>query len=468
LHEPTVDALVAEVAEPLLQPATRIRVSKQAASALAGGGRFGVVWLPVFAILSSRIDGLSGSLAISLLVATLFFAALQGAFASGRLTMLALGPFVAAAVGALTGLVVLSALAVWIPDLGLGPVQLAEMTAFVFLGSALWESVVQQSAAAVRRVLIIGASDGGSDLVEDLAIARTPFDVIGIVDDERETDSVAGAPLHGRVADLPRIIDAQRPDIVVLALHQGRPAAFSYLLEAAGASNFKVVGLPEFYEHAFGRVPVRTVTSTWFWSVLHLYQRPYTRIAKRTFDIVVASLGLLLTCWLLPILALLVKRTKGPVIYRQTRLGEAGKHFTIYKFRTMRPDAEPGGAPVWAAEGDTRVTGVGRFMRVTRLDELPQLWNVLRGDMSVVGPRPERPEFLEQLQEELPFWTRRHMVKPGITGWAQVRRGYTADASGTGEKLSYDLWYLRHRSLVVDLAICVKTFATVLTGSGAR
>jgi lipopolysaccharide/colanic/teichoic acid biosynthesis glycosyltransferase len=170
-----------------------------------------------------------------------------------------------------------------------------------------------------------------------------------------------------------------------------------------------------------------------------------------------------------PILWLVVRRTAGagPVIFTQTRLGEGGKHFTIYKFRTMRADAEVGGA-LWAAQDDPRVTRVGKVMRKMRLDELPQLVNVLKGDMSVVGPRPERPEFLEPLQEAVPFWTRRHLVKPGITGWAQVRRGYTADAEGTADKLSYDLWYLRHRSLVIDLAVCVKTFTTLLTGSGAR
>ncbi len=134
----------------------------------------------------------------------------------------------------------------------------------------------------------------------------------------------------------------------------------------------------------------------------------------------------------------------------------------------MRADAEVAGHAVWAVERDPRITSAGRFMRKTRLDELPQLWNVLRGDMAIVGPRPERPEFVEELQAEVPFWHRRNLVKPGITGWAQVRRGYTADAAGTGDKLSYDLWYLRHRSLVLDIAICAKTFSTLLTGSGAR
>jgi exopolysaccharide biosynthesis polyprenyl glycosylphosphotransferase len=228
-----------------------------------------------------------------------------------------------------------------------------------------------------------------------------------------------------------------------------------------------VLGLPEFHEQAFGRVPVRHLNSAWFISVLHFYRRPYGRITKRAFDAVTAAFGLALTAPFFPLIALLVKRTPGPVIFKQERLGEDGRTFTIYKFRTMRADAEEG-RPIWAEERDPRATGIGRFLRRTRIDELPQLWNVLRGDMSIVGPRPERPEFLESLQEAVPFWTRRHMVKPGITGWAQVKRGYTSDAEGTSEKLSYDLWYLRHRSLVIDLAICARTFGTLVSGSGSR
>jgi exopolysaccharide biosynthesis polyprenyl glycosylphosphotransferase len=273
-------------------------------------------------------------------------------------------------------------------------------------------------------------------------------------------------PRHGRIADLADIVAEHRPDVVVFANDRCRGDAFNELLDIAHLG-FSVVGLPEFYEFAFGRLPVRNLNSRWFMSILHLYQRPYTRWAKRSFDVVVAGIGLLLSAPLFPVLAFLVRRTPGPAIYRQTRLGEAGRPFTIYKFRSMRQDAEVAGA-AWAAERDPRVTQLGQLMRKTRLDELPQLWNVLKGDMSVVGPRPERPEFVEELQAEVPFWSRRHLVKPGITGWAQVRHGYTADAASTGEKLSYDLWYLRHRSLVVDLAICAKTFSTLLSGSGAR
>jgi exopolysaccharide biosynthesis polyprenyl glycosylphosphotransferase len=378
-----------------------------------------------------------------------------------------LGASVAAGVGTAAGLVLVFALTGLIPWLHLPVVALLQMAGGVFVLTAAWESVVLVSIASRQRILVVGAANGGSDLVEELSIARTSrFDVVGVVDDDRESDQIAGAPLHGRVSELAAIVQEHRPDVVVLANDKHRGEAFNELLEIAHLG-FSVVGLPEFYEYAFGRLPVRNLNATWFMSILHLYQRPYARWAKRTFDVTLAAIGLVLTAPLYPVLALLVRRTPGPAIYRQTRLGEAGRTFTIYKFRSMRTDAEASGA-VWAAEHDPRVTALGRFMRKTRLDELPQLWNVLRGDMSIVGPRPERPEFMEQLQSEVPFWSRRHLVKPGITGWAQVRRGYTSDAESTGEKLSYDLWYLRHRSLVVDLAICVKTFSTLVSGSGAR
>jgi Bacterial sugar transferase len=146
------------------------------------------------------------------------------------------------------------------------------------------------------------------------------------------------------------------------------------------------------------------------------------------------------------------------------RLGEHGKLFTIYKFRTMRADAEAAGNAVWADVEDPRVTRTGSIMRRLRLDELPQLLNVIRGDMSLVGPRPERPEFLGELSGRVPYWSRRHLVKPGLTGWAQVRHGYAASPEATSEKLSYDLWYIRHRSLTVDIAILLRTFAVVLRG----
>jgi lipopolysaccharide/colanic/teichoic acid biosynthesis glycosyltransferase len=204
------------------------------------------------------------------------------------------------------------------------------------------------------------------------------------------------------------------------------------------------------------------MTPMWFLSLLHVRQRLYRRPAKRLFDLVGASVGLLCTAPLFPILALLIKRTPGPVIYRQTRVGEGGRRFTIYKFRSMGVTAERPGEPVYASARDPRVTPIGRFLRRSHLDELPQLWNVLKGDMSIVGPRPERPEFISMLEREVPYWSRRLLMRPGMTGWAQVRCGYASDCATSAEKLSFDFWYMRHNNLAVDLAVCIRTLALML------
>jgi lipopolysaccharide/colanic/teichoic acid biosynthesis glycosyltransferase len=196
-------------------------------------------------------------------------------------------------------------------------------------------------------------------------------------------------------------------------------------------------------------------------SLLHVRQRAPRRPSKRLFDVLIAMIGLIVTAVLLPFFALAIKTTLGPVIYRQTRVGEGGRRFTIYKLRTMTATAEEGGA-VFAQPGDPRITGVGRLLRATHLDELPQFWNVLKGDMSLVGPRPERPELIAMLEDGVPFWSRRLLMKPGMTGWAQVRCGYASDCASAAEKLSHDFWYMRHGSLAVDVAVCLQTATLVL------
>ena len=267
----------------------------------------------------------------------------------------------------------------------------------------------------------------------------------------------------GTTAEIGPIVQEVRPQLIALAPGCDRPATFAELLDSASAG-FRVLELAQFYEYAFGRVPVRDLTRAWFMSVLHLYRRPYARVTKRAADLFGAVILLIVALPLLPFLYLMVRSTSGPVLLRQVRVGEHGRPFTMWKFRTMRVDAERPGEAVWAARHDPRVTPAGRIMRRLRLDELPQIWNVLKGEMSIVGPRPERPEFIDQLFEAVPFWGRRQLVKPGITGWAQIKRGYTADAEGSLQKLSYDLWYIRHRSLAVDLFICSRTLVAVLRG----
>ena len=225
---------------------------------------------------------------------------------------------------------------------------------------------------------------------------------------------------------------------------------------------FRVAGLTSFYEYAFGWLPLDHLTPMWFLSLLHLRQPPGRRPSKRIFDVVLAVVGLVLTGLLLPLIALAVRQTPGPLFYRQTRVGERGRRFAMYKFRTMPADAERPGEPVFAQAHDPRASAAGRFLRRTHLDELPQLWNVLKGEMSIVGPRPERPEFVEMLETSVPFWSRRLLMKPGMTGWAQVRCGYASDCASAAEKLSYDFWYMRHGSLAVDVAVCVETVLQVL------
>lgn len=382
-----------------------------------------------------------------------------------RTVMVVAGRGGSAALASLGGLAVSGAGIFWLRPgtTSRGEVLLMAVLAFCIILAS--EAAKARLAVLRSRILLVG-QESTSELLELLAQHdRTPFAAIGVVDDDpHAVTSMAGVPMLGAVSDLEAILRETTPDLVVVAVDRGRPEVFSALGNVA-ALGFRVVGLPEFYEHAFGRVPVRRMTDAWFMSILHLYQRSYSRRAKRAFDILCALLGLLITAPLFPLIALLVSRSAGPIFYRQTRLGERGELFTIFKFRTMRSDAETNGA-VWAQESDPRMTGVGRLLRSTRLDELPQLINVLRGEMSVVGPRPERPEFVDLLEENVPFWSRRHLLRPGITGWAQLRAGYAADSLATEEKLSYDLWYLRHQSLIVDALICARTLRSLLVAAG--
>jgi len=190
--------------------------------------------------------------------------------------------------------------------------------------------------------------------------------------------------------------------------------------------------------------------------------------SKRAFDIAAALALIVLFSWLLVLTAIVVRLdSKGPAIYRQRRVGKDGMEFDIYKFRSMRTDAEKDGAQ-WAKTDDDRITRVGRFIRRTRIDELPQAFNILKGEMSFVGPRPERPEFVSVLEKEIPHYHDRHVVKPGITGWAQVRHSYTASVAGARDKLCYDLFYVKHFSLLLDILIVLMTVRVAVLGIGSR
>jgi exopolysaccharide biosynthesis polyprenyl glycosylphosphotransferase len=402
----------------------------------------------------------------AVVVATVWFVALGSVCHSVRYPMLSLGSGVCSLMGTALGLAAVSLLGFWLPVLRLTPAQLALASVAVFVASvvALW---MRTKLEPPRRVLVVGASGVVERLLAQLAAhPALPFECVGVVDEDER--GVGAAPWLGRTSDLDCVVRREQPDLVVVEDRPSRAEAVDRLLDAASL-DFRMMGIHDFYEYAFGRVPVDHLSPVWFMSVLHLYQRPYPRATKRLLDLAVAGSMLVIAAPILLVVACLVRvSSSGPVLFRQIRCGEGGRPFEIVKFRTMRVDAEASATPVWAAEADPRVTRVGRTLRKLRLDELPQLWNVLRGDMSIVGPRPERPEFLTLLEKTVPFWSRRHLVKPGITGWAQIRRGYAADAEAAADKLSYDLYYLRHRSLALDLAIMLKTARVVVSGLGAR
>jgi exopolysaccharide biosynthesis polyprenyl glycosylphosphotransferase len=438
------------------------RVSASRASDLkwvTTAGRVLLVWAPCYTVMGYRFGPSGVALAASALLTVVWLISLRSAFAAVHFT---LGAPVRCAVGTLTGMVGVSAVALWVPGLGMELTTILGLALSVYALTTIWESVAQR-VVRKRRVLVIGTSNCAEAVADAISLeGHVPFTVVGAVDDEEPED---GANRLGSVAELSRVIDEQRPDLIVLTDGESSTKALDQLL-ASHDSGVKVVGHAHFFDHAFGRIPLEDLTPTWFMSIFHLWQRPYTRFAKRSFDIVCASIVLVFAAPLMLVIAGLVRLTPGPIIYRQTRVGEGGKPFTMFKFRTMRANAEEPGCPAYAAPGDPRVTWIGRLLRRTHLDELPQLWDVLKGDMSIVGPRPERPEFIPMLEEAVPFFTRRVLVKPGITGWAQLRRDYTSDTEGAAEKLSYDLWYLRHRNLLVDLAICAKTFSAVLLRPG--
>jgi exopolysaccharide biosynthesis polyprenyl glycosylphosphotransferase len=468
VHETVVDPVAgtSDVQTPLA--VAQLGEPRRVPAWVASGGHAVLIFLATYAFLVTDGRSIGKAVGVAVMLAGIWFGALALTRNAARQHAYALGESSALFIGTSAGLIAASAAGLWVPELRLRPLPLLGVAASILALTAAWKVFLDSRDVTPRRLLIVGGGRGTVDLIETLVQdPALPFEVVAVVDDEHSDETIAGVPMKGRIKDLRRVVLGERPDLVVLAVDRKRPEVFKDLLDVAG-SGFQVVGLPEFYEHAFGRVPVRHVTAAWFMSVLHLYQRPYTRFAKRSFDVVVAVVALVLIAPTLLLVALLVRRTGRTVIFKQTRLGEAGRHFTMFKFRTMCEGAEEPGTPLWAEERDPRVTKVGRLLRRTRLDELPQIWNVLRGDMSIVGPRPERPEFLVMLEREVPYWSRRHLLKPGITGWAQVRNGYAADFAGTEEKLSYDLWYLRHRSLVVDLVICVKTFPRLLSGWGAR
>jgi exopolysaccharide biosynthesis polyprenyl glycosylphosphotransferase len=266
-------------------------------------------------------------------------------------------------------------------------------------------------------------------------------------------------PVLGRLDDLQRLVEKHGIDLLVMTSEAPRAAVFEEISRSCLHLPVRLWELSSMYEETFGHVPVAEIHAAWFQYILHPHYRADGRALKRAIDLVGAGAIGLLALPMIIVLAWVISRDGGPVLFKQDRVGEGGRPILIRKLRTMRH--REGTAPRWAADEDAWITPVGRVLRSLHIDELPQLWNVIKGEMSLVGPRPEQPAFVARLEEAIPFYQRRHLLKPGLSGWAQIRCGYVGSDAGSAWKLSHDLYYLKHRSTLFDLAILAETARTV-------
>ena len=267
---------------------------------------------------------------------------------------------------------------------------------------------------------------------------------------------------------LPEFVRHHCVDEIVVATVKDHGGSVWDLLECR-TSGVKVIDFLTFWERETGRIDLDAIEPSWLVYSGGFRSNLLRRIAQRSLDMLVSVLGLVVTCLLMSIVALLIKLdSPGPILYRQERVGKDDQLFQILKFRSMRADAEQDGTPRWAEHRDPRVTRIGAILRRTRIDELPQLLNVLRGEMSLVGPRPERPAFVSALERQIPYYEVRHSVRPGITGWAQINDQYAASLEDAKRKLEYDLFYVKNHSVFLDLAIMLQTLRIILWQQGAR
>ena len=315
-----------------------------------------------------------------------------------------------------------------------------------------------------RRVLVLGAGARAARLEALAADRGAGFAVVGFVGMNDGASAVAAAVNRNDIKSLPDHLLSLNAGEVVLALEERRNALPLNDLLKIKTTGVEVRDFSSFLERETGRVDLDSLNPSWLiFSDGFSAGRRLSSAAKRLFDIVVSTLLLVIFGPVILITALLVKlESKGPAFYRQRRVGLYGQLFDVIKLRSMREDAEVGGKAVWAQKDDPRVTRVGRFIRKTRLDELPQAWSVLKGEMSFVGPRPERPQFVADLEARLPYYAERHVVKPGITGWAQINYPYGASVEDAREKLEFDLYYAKNYSPFLDVLILLQTARVVL------
>ncbi len=324
-----------------------------------------------------------------------------------------------------------------------------------------------------EKILVVGTGKAAMDTAEAVWDRRDAgYRIAGFVSENgaKPKDKLGQSEILGKAIDLEEIIRNESIDRVVIAVRERRGAfPTEALLKMSLAGDVSIEECTSFYERITGKVHVDMLRPSW---LIFAGRQRDTRLRSVFREVIhrgLALIGLILSLPIAIITAILIKLTsRGPIFYYQERVGKNGQVFKVIKFRSMKVDAEADGKPVWAASNDERTTFVGSVIRKIRVDEIPQFWNIIKGEMSFVGPRPERPHFVRQLAQEIPYYEHRHLVAPGLTGWAQVKYPYGASVDDAIQKLQYDLYYIKNQSLTLDIVIVFDTIKTVLFGAGAR
>jgi sugar transferase (PEP-CTERM system associated) len=438
----------------------------------------GTFWLALvirFGNLTPDYEGawLKGAISVVALLISFYYNELYSGRAPRSVTILALRVLQAFL---LAGVVLVPTVFYFGPDeLELGRGILLIHVPIALAALVVWRTFyywVLQQESFVENVLILGTGSAAVGLARELLGHRSEgFRVVGFLSREPADvgKSLFNPSVVGTYDDLLQTAERFNVHSVVVALDDQRGVLPLSELLTCKLRGINVAQSAEFYESLTGQLPVRNLRPS---SIIFSqgFRKPrFFMTTRRIMETVLAGVGLLVTAPVMALSAVAIVLESGfPILYRQERVGQHGRTFTLLKLRTMRQDAEQNGA-VWAAAGgDPRITRVGNFLRKMRIDEFPQLWNVFKGEMSFVGPRPERPVFVEELQAQIPYYGERHSVKPGITGWAQVRHGYTSTIEESEAKLRYDLYYIKNMSFWLDLQIVLDTFKVIAFGRGAR
>jgi len=323
-----------------------------------------------------------------------------------------------------------------------------------------------------RRATVVGAGWAGRTIVQAIRESlASGYQLVGYIDDDpaKQGQTIEGVPVIGTRHDLVPLAKAERISEVILAITHNVHRELLQALMGCQELGVRITLMPLLYEEITGKVPVEHIGDSWPVALPmdHASTGSFFSVFKRAVDVIISLIGLAILAILFPFVALAIYvDSPGPIFYIQERVGKGGRTFRAFKFRSMILGAEESGKAIWAGERDARVTRVGRFLRATHIDELPQFINIFRGEMSVVGPRPERPEFVAELEKRIPFYRLRHAVRPGMAGWALVQYGYGSSVEDALVKLQYDLYYIKHQSIYLDFLILLKTIGGMLSFRG--